>query len=224
MYCSHRDLQQRQQQRCHHQLGSMPNCDDNGNDKVSFAFAAAQCERALIEQLYTKLQTIIPSLNQSDSRFKFLSVTELVTFLRSLVLISGVTYHISACKYCATEILARTGLLYSYPCPFLAKGRFRFHCWTFLDSFPFNSAHGRCCLCSSHNYIFLAWREITASESDLNWPKRTCNLYLFYLSITRHVPIHHPCHKIMVIMEAATYKVNYKNEIVCIQILGFKYG
>ena len=45
--CSHGDQWQRQQQRCCHQLGSMPNCDSKGNDKVSFTFAAAQCERAL---------------------------------------------------------------------------------------------------------------------------------------------------------------------------------
>ena len=28
--------------------GVIINCDRNGNDKVSFAFAAAQCERALV--------------------------------------------------------------------------------------------------------------------------------------------------------------------------------
>ena len=49
--CSHGDLQQRQRQRCHHQLGSMPNCDGNGNDTVSFAVAAAQCERTFKEKL-----------------------------------------------------------------------------------------------------------------------------------------------------------------------------
>ena len=36
-------------QRCHHQLGSMPNCDGNDNDTDSFVFAAAQYERALIQ-------------------------------------------------------------------------------------------------------------------------------------------------------------------------------
>ena len=46
--CSHGDLQQRQRQRCHHQLGSMPNCGGNGNDTVSFAIATAQYEQALI--------------------------------------------------------------------------------------------------------------------------------------------------------------------------------
>ena len=33
-------LQQRQLQGCHRQLGSVPDCDGIGNDKVSFAFAA----------------------------------------------------------------------------------------------------------------------------------------------------------------------------------------
>ena len=32
--CSHGDLRQWQRQRCHHQMGLMPNCDANGNGKI----------------------------------------------------------------------------------------------------------------------------------------------------------------------------------------------